>query len=238
MAGEIENWWNSLPLITKWLFTLSFVITLGANFSLLSFHLLLLDFEDITKRFEIWRLITAFLFHGKLGFPFLINMMFLVRYGSSVEKDIFLNEPADYLWMLIIGGVLLLIPGYLVPLKILGMGLIMMIIYYWSRKNPDIGMSFIFGFRFQAFYFPWVLIGFRILLGGSPISEICGVVVGHIYYFLTDILPNSNQGRRLIVTPQFLKEWLPGPNARIQRPGEGPRQPGFNWGRGYALGGN
>jgi len=167
-----------------------------------------------------------------------INMMFLVRYGSNVESTTFNNEPADYLWMLIFRAFLLLIPGYFIPLAILGTSLKMVIIYYWSRKNPEQPMSFMFGFKFVAFYFPWVLIGFRIMLGGNPMPEICGVIVGHIYYFLVDILPAAPQGRRLLSTPQFLKEWLPGPNARLQRPGEGPRPPGFNWGRGFTLGGN
>jgi len=237
MAGEIERWWGGLPLITRWLFTLSFVLTVGAHFGFIPPNLLVLNFAALTKKFEIWRLVTPFLFHGRLGFPFLINMIFLIRYGSSVERDTFMNEPADYLWMLILGGLILLIPGYFVPLSILGMALKMMIIYYWSRKNPNIGMTFMFGFRFQAFYFPWVLIGFRFLLGGSPIAEICGVIAGHIYYFFADILPASN-GRRYIVTPQFLKDWLPGSNHNIPAPGEGPRQPGFNWGRGHTLGVN
>jgi len=31
------------------------------------------------------------------------------------------------------------------------------------------------------------------------------MVIGHIYYFLEDIFPNKPGGRRLIRTPQFLK---------------------------------
>jgi len=236
MADSLENWWKSLPTVTRWLFGTSFGATVAANFGLLNQDWLILDFDALIYRFEIWRLVTPFLFHGKLGFPFLINMLFLVKYGSSVEKDLFLNETADYLWMLIFGAVILFIPGYFVPLKILGLALIMMIIYYWSRKNPEIGMSFFFGIRFKALYFPWVLIGFRILLGGMPISEIFGVLVGHLYYFLTVVYPDQG-GRRLLRTPQFLKEWFPGPNAQMQRPGEGPRPTGYSWGRGQTLGG-
>ena len=54
---------------------------------------------------------------------------------------------------------------------ILGMSLIMMLIYIWSRKNPNLTMSFMFGIRFQSFYFPWVLVVFSILMGGLPIAE-------------------------------------------------------------------
>eukprot|EP01123_Difflugia_compressa_P013970 TRINITY_DN681_c1_g2_i1.p1 TRINITY_DN681_c1_g2~~TRINITY_DN681_c1_g2_i1.p1 ORF type:complete len:256 (+),score=27.59 TRINITY_DN681_c1_g2_i1:51-770(+) len=234
--SDLENWWKSLPPVTKWLFTASFATTIAANFGLIPASWLVLDFYRLYRNFEIWRLVTPFIYHGRLGFPFLMNMMFLVRYGSSVEKDCFMNETADYLWMIIIGGLLLLLPGYFVPLPILGISLIMMIIYYWARKNPDIGMSFFFGLRFKAIYLPFVLIGFRILLGGTPISEIFGVLVGHIYYFLVDLVPLTHQ-RRIISTPQFLKDWFPGPNSRPLRPGEGARQGGYNWGTGVPLGG-
>jgi len=234
--NDLENWWNSLPHVTKWLFTASFGITVAANFGILNGGWLILDFNLLYRNFEIWRLVTPFLFHGRLGFPFLIHMLFLVRYGASVERETFSNETADYLWMLIFGALVLLIPGYFVPLPVLGLGLIMMIIYYWSRKNPEIPMSFFFGLRFKALYFPWVLIAFRVLLGGLPLSEIFGVLVGHLYFFLVDIYPFQG-GRRLLVTPQFLKEWFPSPNARVQRPGEGVRQTGYNWGRGHQLGG-
>uniref|UniRef100_A0A6B2LG84 Derlin n=1 Tax=Arcella intermedia TaxID=1963864 RepID=A0A6B2LG84_9EUKA len=224
-----------MPPVTRWLFTGSFVVTLAANFSLLSPMSLILHYESIFYNFELWRLVTAFLYHGRLGFPFLINMMFLVRYGASVEKDTFMNETADYLWMIILGCITLFLPGFYIPLFILGESLIMMIIYYWSRVNPNIPMSFFFGFRFESRYFPWVLIGFRLLMGGMPIDEIVGVFVGHLYYFMAVIYPNQG-GRRWIKTPQLLKDYFPGPNARIPRPGEGPRATGYNWGPGRPLG--
>jgi hypothetical protein len=41
------------------------------------------------------------------------------------------------------------------------MGLIVSLIYYWSRKNPDVEMSLMFGIRFKSIYFPWVLCAMR-----------------------------------------------------------------------------
>jgi len=72
-------------------------------------------------------------------------------------------------------------------------------------------------------------------MGGLPISELCGIVVGHLYFFLADVYP-AQGGPRLISTPQLLREWFPGLNARPPRPGDGPRNPGHNWGMGFALG--
>lgn len=74
---------------------------------------------------------TAFLFHGKLGFPFLMNLMFLIQYGASVERNTFGNNRADYLCFILFSAGLLLIPAYLLELRILGESLILSIIYIW-----------------------------------------------------------------------------------------------------------
>jgi hypothetical protein len=110
------------------------------------------------------------------------------------------------------------------------MGLIVSLIYYWSRKNPDVEMSLMFGIRFKSIYFPWVLCAMRsvllflaahtmnhgahrrhmsrsrnrsLLMGGSPLAELCGIVAGHFYFFFEDIIPRT-KGYRLLQTPAFM----------------------------------
>ncbi len=75
--SDIETWWRDLPILTKWLFVGSMVATIGANIGLINPYLLVLDWNKIFYNFQLWRLVTCFLFHGKLGFPFLIHMLFL-----------------------------------------------------------------------------------------------------------------------------------------------------------------
>jgi len=79
--SDVERWWRELPILTKYLFVGSLVVTLGANFGLLEPYNLVLIWPKVLKQFEVWRLITCFLFHGRLGFAFLIHMLFL--YASS-----------------------------------------------------------------------------------------------------------------------------------------------------------
>jgi len=237
MANSLEQWWKELPIVTKYLFALSFGLTLAANFSLINPMLLVLNFTLVFKHFEIWRLLTCFFFHGKLGFPFLIHMMFLVRYGQSLEQTTFSGRTADFVFCLLFGSGVLLVAGWLLQLPILAMSLIMMIIYIWSRKNPNINMSFMFGIQFLSFYFPWVLVAFNFLMGGMPIAEIVGIVVGHVYYFLEDIYPLTS-GRRLLKTPQIFYQWFPpaGPAVGAAPFGGAPRQAGHAWGAGRTLG--
>ncbi|KAL6056623.1 Derlin 1 [Balamuthia mandrillaris] len=148
--SDLQRWWASLPLVTKWLFVGSMGLTLAAHFGLVSPYLLILDWDKVIRHFQLWRLVTCFLFHGRLGFPFLIHMLFLVRYGAALETSIFGGRLSDFLYMITVSCLLLLLGGYLLDAMILGMGLIMVLIYYWSRKNPDVQMSFMFGLRFKG----------------------------------------------------------------------------------------
>jgi len=236
MADGLEQWWKELPLVTKYLFALSFGLTLAGNFGLVDPYLIILDFPKVFYGFEIWRLITCFFFHGKLGFGFLMHMVFLVKYGQSLEMGTFAGRTADYIFFILFGSVILLVTSYFMNFMILGMSLIMMLIYLWSRKNPNVPMSFMFGIRFQSLYFPWVLCAFSLLMGGFPLMELVGIIVGHIYFFLEDIYPQTG-GTRLLKTPAFLSQLFP------QAPVYGSGGPQGNqgvrgWGRGQQLGGN
>lgn len=62
---------------------------------------------------------------------------------------------------------------------------------------------FSIGFQFQGLYLPWALIAFTVLVGGNPMMDIFGVVAGHLYYFLLEVLPTT-KGWHLIQTPSFL----------------------------------
>lgn len=96
------------------------------------------------------------------------------------------------------------VAAYFLELVILGMPLIMMMIYYWSKLQPNVPMTFMFGLKFESKWFPWVLVAFTTLTGGNPLFELLGIAVGHVYFFLNDMYPRINNGRVLLRTPQFL----------------------------------
>jgi len=91
-----------------------------------------------------------------------------------------------------------------------------------------------FMINFPSMYFPWVLIGFRLLTGGSPIPELMGVLVGHLFYFCKEIYPLQAR-RQIISTPQFLKDLFP-PQGRQGANPQVPMAGGINWGQGRRLG--
>merc|ERR1712232_345705 len=113
---------------------------------------LILTFQQTIQQFEIWRLYTCFFVYS-LGFPFLVNMVFLYRYSTTLERGAFSGRTGDYLWMLLVSGFILILIGFWWPLFTLGKCLILVIVYYWSRTNPSAIVSFYFGIQFEAVYF-------------------------------------------------------------------------------------
>eukprot|EP00045_Choanoeca_perplexa_P002014 m.22671 g.22671 ORF g.22671 m.22671 type:complete len:245 (-) comp11279_c0_seq1:187-921(-) len=203
-----QEWYASMPKVTKFLFTGALVTTLAGNFGLVSPYALLLNFSAIYNKFEIWRLMTGVLFFGKLGFPFLINLYFLYNYSNNLEKGLFDRRTADYVFMITIEWIILLVVAFFMNMPMVGVPLVISILYVWCNVNPEMIVSFWFGTKFKAIYLPWVLAGFNILLGGSGFAEFVGIFVGHVYYFLKYQYPETS-GNDFLQTPGFLRRLFP-----------------------------
>lgn len=196
----------------------------------------------ITKNYQIWRVVTTFLFFGPIGFNFLFNMIFTYRYCRMLEEGSFRGRTADFVLMMMFGAACMLVSTLFCSLPFLGQAFTIMIVYVWARRNPFIRMNF-FGFTFHAPYLPWVLLGFSFLLGNSVLVDLLGIAVGHTYFFLEDVFPQRSGGVRILKTPQFLKMLLEPrtadpsvPDVDVDAPPgqEGEERPpppgGFQWG--------
>jgi len=103
-----------------------------------------------------------------------------------------------------------------------------------------------------AMYLPWVLCLFNMIIRGNGMTELMGIFVGHLYFFLMFKYPQDFGGRSFLSTPQFLYKWLPNRRGGVSGFGQAPasrRGPGpnggggggggYNWGgTGHVLGGN
>lgn len=230
-----------MPPVTRAYTTACVVTTIAVQLEIISPFQLYFNPDLILYKYELWRLITNFMFFGTIGFNFLFNMIFTYRYCRMLEEGSFRSRTADFVFMFLFGGMLMTIVAVFVNMVFLGHAFTIMLVYVWSRRNPYIRMNFFGLLNFQAPYLPWVLLGFSLLLGNSVIVDLMGIAVGHIYFFLEDVFPAQQGGFKLLKTPKLLK-WLfdsppDDPNYRTlpeERPG------GFDWGvgPGVPLGGD
>lgn len=81
-----------------------------------------------------------------------------------------------------------------------------MVVYVWSRRNGMVPVQILW-FTFSASYLPYVLMLLSLLFGGSVLIDALGILCGHVYYALRDVLPLylfDNHETVLLPTPQFL----------------------------------
>jgi len=183
-----EEWYRSLPRVTRGFMTAALGTTFGVQLSLVAPSLLHLDFGAIFGGLELWRLLTNFVYFGPFGFPFVMSIFFLVRYTKELELKRFEGRTADFLWgMLFMGAIQATIAYAIGGIPFLSQAMLSALVYVWSREHADTVLS-VFGlFNVQGFYWPWVLVALRVLMGGSPIDDLIGIFSGHVYYFLEDV---------------------------------------------------
>lgn len=159
---------------------------------------------------------------------------------------------ADYAFALMFAMVMILLTYPLVtstfPIKpFFCTNLVFFIMYIWSKRNPT-AQSNIYGIPIPGVWLPFAYLALTVFMGNPYFDMIHGLVIGHLYYFLADVVPQV-QGKDILVTPAFLIDWFgvgqyqpePAPVANpLQRPVPGqPAQAapaagggvGYNWGQ-------
>ena len=106
----------------------TFVVSLGAGYGAVSPYSVLLLWPQIIGKFELWRLLTNFLFH-KLSISFLMLMTMFFQQSKSLEATEYEGRTSDYIFFLLFNAVLLLPIGWFMNFTVLGRSLIMSIIY-------------------------------------------------------------------------------------------------------------
>lgn len=199
---------------------------------------------------QVWRIITAALYFGNFSFPWLMTIGMFVTYLKYNEDYDFKGRMADMVWMCSTLILVLTLAGLYFSFAVTSFSFVMALCWVFCKRHPELQMT-LFSFQFNAAMFPWALMGFHLIMGQGLLADIVGIVAGHAFVFLKDILP-STHGRRLLETPLWLQRQFPsaGPrigtlgaevhptDARFRAPqhNAAPLMGGHQWGRGRALG--
>ena len=253
-ADSPQEWFQSLPILTKIILSSAVILAAAVNFNLVSAYDLAFNWSLIYGKFQIWRLFSCFLFVGTFSFNFLMHVYMLYQNCYRYEINPFNTgaggTSSDFLWMLLFGICVLSFIATIFSLPFLGEPFLYLIMYVWCRREPEAVLN-IFGFKFKALYLPWIYVAIKLLMGSDIIMALFGIGTGHLYFFLVEILP-STHGFRLIKTPQFcidFVQWITGmtqpqnagftataPNDNLR--GDRSFQTGRTWGPGRVLGTN
>ncbi|GAA5862911.1 hypothetical protein JCM8547_003618 [Rhodosporidiobolus lusitaniae] len=203
------------------------------------YHLAFLP-QRIAVKWEVWRLVTPFLYGGR-GLPLVFNLIMLYRSLVDLEESHFGRRLGEMTWAFILqcGAII----GLNTPLgtPFLFNPLMLAVIHLWGQTNPTNRVSLYGIVNIPAPYFPFAMLAMDLLNGGPPavLVSFTGMVAAHAYYFLSVILPRQNGGRQnplvqsLLTPPAFLTRLLDAPSA----PGERGPTSSFGFGTAFRSGG-
>ncbi|KAF2087534.1 putative ER-associated proteolytic system protein Der1 [Saccharata proteae CBS 121410] len=199
----LEQWFHEIPVCTRWWTTITVLTSVLVQCHVLTPFQLFYSFRAVYYKGQYWRIISTFFYFGPLSLDLMFHVFFLQRYSRLLEEG-FGRSPAHFSWLLAFASLAILCLAPLFSMAFLGTALNSTLVYIWSRKNPDTRLSFLGLFVFKAPYLPWVLALFSVLLHGTvPKDEICGIMVGHVWYFLNDVFPPMYNGFRPLDPPAF-----------------------------------
>lgn len=236
-GNDLSDMFNSIPFVTRYWFSGTILFSLLGRLGIIDPMRMVLIWSRVYENFEFWRPLTALLFYPvnpATGFHFLINLYFLYSYSSRLENGMFFGRTADYVFMFLFLWVALVIVSFLASFYVLLEPMVLTVLYIWSQLNRDVIVQFWFGMQFKAMYFPWVLVIFNLIVRGSALMELVGIIVGHLYYFFMFQYPQEYGGHAILKTPGFLYRIFPNQRGVVTGFGQPPpvaRQPASSSGR-------
>lgn len=204
MSSPAE-YYHSLPPISKAYGTLCLLATTAYQFGLYDPSSIALLYELVFFRFQVWRLFTNFFFLGPFSINFGIRLLMIARYGVQLENGPFQRRTADFLWMMIFGALSLLALSA-IPLFgsfFLGISMVFMLLYLWSREFPSANINIYGLVTLKAFYLPWAMLAMDVIFGSPLMPDLMGILAGHVYYFLTVLHPLAG-GKNILKTPMWV----------------------------------
>ncbi|OVA12465.1 Derlin [Macleaya cordata] len=203
MSSPAE-FYNSLPPISKAYGTMCLVTTVAYHLGLYDPASIALIYPAVW-RFQVWRLVTNFFFLGIFSINFGIRLLMIARYGVQLEKGPFERRTADFLWMMIFGALSLLVLSAIPPFQspFLGISLVFMLLYVWSREFPNAQINIYGLVQLKAFYLPWAMLAMDVIFGSKLMPDLLGIIAGHLYYFFTVLHPLAG-GKNILKTPNWV----------------------------------
>ena len=205
--NAIADHWRGTPPITRSIFLLTFILSLGCYLDLFTKLKLYFNWKLIWHNMEWWRLFTSLFFKGELSPHTLFDFYICFRYMYSLETTSFRNKPADFITFIFLGCCLFLVASYMLGLQNTSGSVSTMMLYLWSRKNPNIELSFLDVFHFRSCFLPYFLFLMTLLFGNDVTLDLMGILAGHIYYFCEDVVPRvpETRSKKVLQAPRWLK---------------------------------
>jgi Derlin-2/3 len=174
---------------------------------LVAFHVVsamdLVFYAPFVLRGQVWRLFTSAFFMGDLQINLIIQVFFSLMFIKNLEQQLYSRRLSA---MIFIGILLLIIiqilSSLLTSLSICD-SLLHAFAFIYSKLFTGANVNFLMIFTIPIQYYPFLQLLMPLLMGGSIIPGLIGIVAGHLVFYLLFVLPLLIQ-RPILRTPRAL----------------------------------
>ena len=175
-------------------------------------NLMKLNYKKIFEQYEIWRLITTFLYIGQPSPKIIFDYYIYYKRMKSTERKFTKNKKLSEFIMMLIYLMILTHLFNFIGYAFLGLKtssflshkLMFSIILINSKRNPEKLFRFYFA-KIPNKFVPYFLYTMRTVKSGKYLSNLISFIPGLAYYYLKDAIPKWNKNFDILVTPKFME---------------------------------
>lgn len=205
MLSLLEQFIRNIPIVTRAILSMILLTTLAVELNLVTPYKLYLDPKLIVKHGQVWRLLTCCTYFGRLNMSFICHFLYTYKTIRDIEESIFEGKVADFVYMLIFGWISMCILGTMTKMMFLQTSVNSMLLYVFCMKYGFLNAE-LFGFiQLRLRDCPLVMLLVSLIAQDDVAPELIGMLVGRVYYYLTDVYPSLHGGYNILETPWFIR---------------------------------
>ena len=206
---------QSMPPVTRVIVIGMALTGISCSMKMTSPYDLALFWPWILKRWQWWRIMSAFLFPG-LGLQMLYNGVFFHEMSRTIESSVFLGDTAEYAWSLMGISSLILAFNYPLGSPFLFQPLSSALTALFAINLPHVNLSLLGIFTMPGKYVALGSLGISLIAGGLPECMQCftGIAAGYLWHILRNP-PRPDQDPRHHRILSFIGKYI---SPRLQVP--------------------
>lgn len=140
---------------------------------------------------QYWRIVTSFLFFGKLSFHSVFEIQWFYFMGSHLEAGFFFRGPLDFIFILLVGcsAAFALRVYDWITTPLLSSVLSAMVTYLMSRVFQTIQVNVMFFLNVPLRYLPLVFLVLNTTMSSQITSDLLGYGIGHFLWYFLEVFP-------------------------------------------------
>ena len=177
--------------VTRAIIVSSLILMALTSFKVVDPIDLFFDLKLILQNKEWYRLFTSVFYFGKFDLMTIIKIIGFGHFASLVESAVFSAKTGSFVVFLMFSSFFLYLSAAITNEMFFGSSLASICFYIFTKHFTRQSVHLLgFPFPIRASYVPFIYVVLALYRGGprAMIPDVLGILIGHLYFYLHDVL--------------------------------------------------